>query len=150
MQAETKRVLPAAGIVISETTKGHPTMDDDQTIAAITALEAKLRAAMLASDVDALNELLDDDLVFTTPDGYVLSKAEDLSAHRDGQLRLKQLDVFDTQIRRIDTLFLTTTKATLAGQYGTMAFDGTYAYTRLWRPHGSTWRVVAGQAAKIG
>ncbi|WP_087691492.1 nuclear transport factor 2 family protein [Pandoraea sp. PE-S2R-1] len=131
-------------------------MDDNKTsadtaaITAITALEAELRAAMLASDVAALERLLDDDLVFTTPDGRVLTKQEDLTVHRDGQLHLKQLDFFDTQIRRIDTLYLTTTKATLAGQYGTMTFDGTFAYTRLWRPHGATWRVIAGQAAKIG
>ena len=44
---------------------------------AIEPSEIALRAAMLASDVEALDALLDDDLVFTVPTGQVISKEED-------------------------------------------------------------------------
>jgi len=112
--------------------------------------ENALRAAMLANDVAALAELLDDDLVFTGPDGRVLSKEDDLSAHRERLLRLDRLDIHETQAHRIGEMVLTTTQAALAGHFGSMAFEGVFAYTRLWRPSGGVWRVVAGHAAKIG
>ncbi|CAJ0811730.1 MULTISPECIES: nuclear transport factor 2 family protein [Ralstonia] len=122
-------------------------MDD---ISIIGQYEDALRAAMLANDIAALAELLDDDLVFTGPDGRVLSKADDLLAHREKLLRLDRLDIRETQTHRIGEMILTTTQAALAGHFGLMAFDGVFAYTRLWKQSGGRWRVVAGHGAKIG
>lgn len=122
-------------------------MDD---ISIIGQYEHALRAAMLANDVAALTELLDDDLVFTGPDGQVLSKEDDLSAHRETLLRLDRLDIHEMQTHRIGEMILTTTKAALAGHFGSMAFDGVFAYTRLWRQSDGRWRIAAGHAAKIG
>lgn len=115
----------------------------------IEQYEAALRLAMLANDVEALDEMLDDELVFTTPNGQVISKDEDLSAHRAKLLRLDRLDFHETQAHAIGEMILTTTKATLVGYFGAMAIHGTFAYTRLWRQSGARWRVVAGHAAKI-
>ncbi|RQR33202.1 nuclear transport factor 2 family protein [Burkholderia sp. Bp9142] len=118
--------------------------------AVIEPYEAALRAAMLANDVDALDALLDDDLIFTIPSGQVISKHDDLSAHRAKLLRLEALDRQETQANAISEMILTTTKAVLAGHFGGIAVNGTFAYTRLWRRSGSTWRVVAGHASQIG
>ncbi|AOK20936.1 DUF4440 domain-containing protein [Burkholderia cepacia] len=120
---------------------------DDVTI--IGKYEAALRTAMLANDVEALANLLDDDLVFTGPDGQVLSKPDDLSVHRDRLLRLDRLDLHGTAVHRIGEMILVTTKAALAGRFGATPFDGEFAYTRLWRQSGAVWRVVAGHAARI-
>ena len=122
-------------------------MDD---ISIIGQYEDALRAAMLSNDVAALAELLDDDLVFTGPDGRVLTKEDDLSAHREKLLRLDRLDIDETRAHCIGEMILTTTQAALAGYFGSMAFDGVFAYTRLWRRSGTVWRVVAGHADKIG
>lgn len=65
----------------------------DTVRAVIEPYEAALRAAMLANDVDTLDTLLDDDLVFTIPSGLVISKYDDLSAHRAKLLRLDTLDI---------------------------------------------------------
>ncbi|RKF38435.1 nuclear transport factor 2 family protein [Paraburkholderia fungorum] len=121
---------------------------DDVTF--INRYEAALRTAMLTNDVEALTELLDDDLVFTGPDGQLLSKEDDLSVHRARLLRLDQLDLYETRIHRIGEMIAVTTKATLSGHFGPTPFDGTFAYTRLWRQSGAYWRIVAGHAAKIG
>lgn len=104
---------------------------------------------MLSNDVEALTGLLDDDLVFTGPDGHVLLKEDDLSVHLNRLLRLDQLDLYETQIHRVGEMILVTTKATLTGQFGSTPFDGLCAYTRLWRQSGVHWRIVAGHAAKI-
>ncbi|VWC73699.1 cytochrome P450 [Burkholderia lata] len=116
---------------------------------AIEPSEAALRAAMLANDVEALDALLDDDLVFTVPTGQVISKEDDLAAHRAKLLRLDRLDVQGTRACAIGEMILTTTKATLAGHFDGAAFDGVFAYTRLWRQSPAGWRVVAGHASQV-
>ncbi|RQS32722.1 nuclear transport factor 2 family protein [Burkholderia sp. Bp8990] len=122
----------------------------DTVRAVIEPYETALRAAMLANDVDALDTLLDDELVFTVPSGQVISKHDDLSAHRAKLLRLDTLDIRETQAKAIGEMILTTTKAMLAGCFDGTAFNGTFAYTRLWRRSGSGWRVVAGHGSQIG
>jgi len=117
--------------------------------AVIEQYESALRTAMLANDVDALDVLLDDDLVFTTPNGQVISKDDDLSAHRARLLRLDTLDIDETQTHVIGEMILTITKATLVGHFGEVAINGTFVYTRLWRRSGMRWCVVAGHAASI-
>lgn len=122
-------------------------MDD---LATIGKHEEALRTAMLANDVNALGDLLDDELVFTGPDGQVLSKADDLSVHRERLLRLEQLEFYDTRFHRIGEMIAVTTKANLAGHFGSTPFQGAFAYTRLWKQFGAHWRIVAGHASKVG
>ncbi|WP_175675918.1 nuclear transport factor 2 family protein [Burkholderia ambifaria] len=123
-------------------------MDAVRTV--IEPYEAALRAAMLTNDVDALDALLDDDLIFTVPTGQVIAKHDDLSAHRAKLLRLDALDIQEMGTKMIGEMILTTTKAMLAGRFHGAAFNGMFAYTRLWRRLGSDWRVVAGHASQIG
>ena len=118
-------------------------MIDDQTVDDIATLEYKLRKAICASDIKTLDEMFDEVLVSTLPDGRVLSKADELSLHREGQARLRDLSAQDIRLYRIDALIMTTAIVYASGQYGTTTFSGKYTYTRLWRPHGSTWRLAA-------
>ncbi|ACA95817.1 MULTISPECIES: nuclear transport factor 2 family protein [Burkholderia cepacia complex] len=122
-------------------------MDAIRTV--IEPSETALRAAMLANDVEALDALLDDDLVFTVPTGQVISKEDDLAAHRAKLLRLDTLDVIEMRASAVDEMILTTTRAALAGRFDGAAFAGTFAYTRLWRRSGAHWRVVAGHASQV-
>jgi hypothetical protein len=116
----------------------------------IQAFEDRLASAMLAGDVAELGLLIDDALVFTGPDGNILSKSDDLAAHRNAVLQLKTLDRFDTAYRQIDEFICVTTKAHLSGTISGEAFSGTFAYTRLWRQCGEGWRVIVGHVAKVG
>jgi len=55
----------------------------------IVALEADLRRAQLTADVDALDRLIAEDLLFTGPDGELGTKTQDLAAHQSGVLRIR-------------------------------------------------------------
>lgn len=79
-------------------------MDAIRTV--IEPYETALRAAMLANDVEALDALLDDDLVFTVPTGQVISKEDDLSTHRAKLLRLDRLDFLETRACEIGEMIL--------------------------------------------
>lgn len=116
----------------------------------IEAFEDRLAAAMLAGDVSELDLLIDDDLLFTGPDGAVIDKVADLAAHRGRVLQLSQIERFNTVVRTAGELIVVATKARLSGEFAGAAFAGTFAYTRIWRPSRLGWRVIAGHAAQIG
>ncbi len=115
----------------------------------VKTCEAQLRLAMLSSDVEGLSALIDEGLVFTGPDGSVLGKAQDLSAHQSGQLKLERLDVLSCDLHPVENMVFTTTKAKLVGRFGDMRIDGIHAYTRLWSRASGQWQVVAGQVGRI-
>jgi hypothetical protein len=61
-------------------------------------VETAMQAAMLVSDVSALDLLISNDLVFIGPDGSQISKAADLAAHRTGTTRFERIDEIEREI----------------------------------------------------
>jgi ketosteroid isomerase-like protein len=112
--------------------------------------EEELRLAMLAGNVDALSDLIDDDLTFTDPGGNVLTKADDLAAHRTGALKVERLDIFDSKLHSVGSMVLVTTKAKLEGRFQETTFSGVFAYTRLWFLSNGRWRIRVGHCSTIG
>ena len=118
----------------------------------IVHAEAALRAAQLAGDVNALDALIHDDLLFTGPDGRLATKADDLAAHRDGVVR------FLTHTPRVLTarpvgpdVVVTSLRAHLTLIAGGANVDLPFCYTRVWARGESTgWRVVAGHVSAGG
>jgi ketosteroid isomerase-like protein len=135
----------------------HP-IDTDRMIAAvvgtvdaeIVALEAKLRAAQLAADVDALDALIADPLLFTGPDGQLGTKSQDLQAHRSGVVRFREHEPDELRMRRVSAdVVVTALRARLAVEVAGAVVRGTYRYTRVWAREGGTWRVVGGHVSAV-
>jgi ketosteroid isomerase-like protein len=116
---------------------------------AIETLEEKLRQAMLDSNVEMLDELIADDLVFTTPNGLIANKQMDLEAHRSGMQKFTKLEVFDRQIHDYNTFVVVTLKAELTGTTNEQSFAGTFCYTSIWQQRQDRWQVVAGHVSQI-
>ncbi|WP_062224385.1 nuclear transport factor 2 family protein [Aureimonas sp. D3] len=116
----------------------------------ILACEEKLRTAMIAGDVETLSELIDDDLVFTGPMGNVMTKEEDLEAHRSRVLCIQRLDLFETAFHPLHEIIVVTTKARLEAIYDQNPVSGTFAYTRIWHQDEHGWRISAGHCSRIG
>jgi ketosteroid isomerase-like protein len=116
----------------------------------IRDLEARLKQAMLASDVDALDALLADDLSFVDATGKLWSKADDLNGHRYGMQRIERLEVEEQRIRVHGTFAVTVTRVAIAGTFAGAPFAGSLRYTRTWGEIGGTWRVVAAQCGLVG
>ncbi|MBB5868678.1 ketosteroid isomerase-like protein [Allocatelliglobosispora scoriae] len=111
--------------------------------------ERRLQAAQLASDVEALDRLLDDRLIFTGgPDGAVYSKQDDLDGHRSGvqvmtKVQEEELTVL-TEGRTGVTWFLGTLEGTYAGE----AFAVRLRYTRTWLLDDDLgWRIIAAHSS---
>lgn len=111
--------------------------------------EAALRQAQLTNDVETLERLLDDELVFTGPDGAIYGKADDLHTHRERWLRLTRLAPSDERIQRFGRIAVVSVRMEMAGSFRGTPFAGPYRYTRVWcrRPDG--WRIVAGHVSAV-
>ena len=116
----------------------------------ILAAEEQLRLAMLSSDVDALNELLAPDLIFTNHLGQVLNKQDDLNAHQSGTLEIKELTPSEQQIRLSGEMAIVSVRMNLLGSYAGVVSNGDLRFTRVWAcsPKGA-WQVVAAHTSVV-
>lgn len=125
-----------------------PPGSDDAT-GELEQAELELQAAVLAGDADALAELLDDEVLYTGPDGSVVGKVADLEAHRSGLLDVRRFDVRSASARVIGDTGLTFIEADLAGTAGDQEFSAHLRYTRAWHLTDGSWRVVAAHASAV-
>jgi ketosteroid isomerase-like protein len=116
----------------------------------IVALEARIRAAQMSGDVDTLDALIGDELLFTGPDGQLATKAQDLEAHRSGAVRFRGHEPEELRVRRVGAnVIVSALRAVLSVEVGGSLVRGTYRYTRVWAREGDgSWRVVAGHASE--
>jgi ketosteroid isomerase-like protein len=113
----------------------------------IAALEDRLRMAMLRSDLEVLDALISDELLFVAPDGSVLGKAGDLELHRSGVQRISQLDFGELLVRMHGDTAVTSVAARVSGTFGGQDFSGRFQYLRTWARTRAGWQVVAGSAS---
>ena len=115
----------------------------------ILAGEAELREAMLANDVAALDRLIDDALVFTTLEGVVIGKQDDLDAHRARRLQLTRLEPSDQRVLRCGATAIVSVCMEIEGTWDGAPVGGALRYTRAWCERADGWRVVAGHMSTI-
>lgn len=115
----------------------------------ILTQEAELRAAMLTNDVEALDRLLDDELVFTALDGTVVGKQADLEAHRARRLRLTRIEPTDVRVVRCGAAVVVSVEVDHEGTWDGMPVGGRLRYTRVWCERPGGWRVVAGHMSAV-
>jgi len=109
----------------------------------ILKLEEQLVAAILNSDVEVLEELLHDQLVFVNHTGAILSKKEDLAPHISHDLKITGLAVSDRQLQLFgDTAVVVVTKE-IKGSYLNQPFESKLRFTRTWKLYEQDWKVIA-------
>jgi ketosteroid isomerase-like protein len=135
---------PSESGILSTVLRGNP---DDE----IVALEARLRDAQLSADVEVLDKLIHEDLLFTGPDGQLATKAQDLEAHSSGLVRFRSHEPKELRIRRVGgNVAVVALLAELVVEVAGSPSEGVYRYTRVWsRDNGRDWRVVAGHVSPV-
>lgn len=115
----------------------------------ILELEAALRAAQLGADVEALDRLISEELLFTGPDGRLATKAEDLEAYRSGAIRMREHAPEELRISRISAdVAVVALRTRLTVEVSGQLVSGVYRYTRIWgRKQGGPFRIVGGHVA---
>ncbi len=112
--------------------------------ARVIEYEEMLRSAMLSNNIELLEELLSDELIFVNHLGQWLSKEEDINVHRSKSLDIAGMEVLEQEIKLFQELAVTITKIALNGALATgESIGGEYSYTRVWKDVEGKLKVVS-------
>ena len=115
----------------------------------ILTCESELRNAQLTGDVAVLARLLDDELVFTAIDGTLASKADDLSLHRSGKLRITRMDPLDRRLLHLGATSVVSVRMDAEAVMDGVPVTAVLRYTRVWHKRPEGWRLVAGHMSVV-
>lgn len=126
-------------------------MKDSKEILEIVVSEEVLLVAIKESDLERLDHLLHEDLLFTNPMGQTLTKQMDLEGYRSGEMKVSHIGSQDQQINIIGDVAVVAVTIALEGTFGKHDLDGKYRYTRVWKNISGTssWQVIAGSCVLI-
>jgi hypothetical protein len=113
-----------------------------------TAAQARRFAAMCASDVDALDDLLAAELVYTHGNGVSETKAEFLDNLRRGRLRYRSIEHDPPGVLLFGEVAVLSgaAQAELITPAGETSFGMRYLEVQV--RHGDAWRLVAWQSTR--
>lgn len=110
----------------------------------ILAIENKLIDGIKSSDIEILDSVLHDELVFLAPNGQTITKQMDLASHKAGEMIVEKLD---PTFESITILGNTATVAVVYDTRGTMMgnpIEGNFRYLRVWQLFDDGLKVIAG------
>ena len=121
------------------------------TRAALKNAEERLREAILASDVDALDALLSDELVLVSAEGHVLHKEDDLELYRSGRMRVTRYDPSELAIVLHGAdVGVVVVRVQVAGELSQKPFASTFRFSRTYVREDSRWRIACSHASACG
>jgi len=116
----------------------------------ILEIEERLKIAMLQSDVSVLNELLADDLIFTNHLGHLMTKQDDLDAHKSNTLKINEITLTEQQIKIDSGLAIVIVKARIVGSFNGKQSENDFRFTRVWsKSVNKTWQVIVGHSSIV-
>ena len=116
----------------------------------IINVEERLRQAMLASDVDVLNELLAPEIIITSYLGELLGKQDDIAAHESGMIKIHELKPSEQHIKIYGEVAVVSVRMQLFGNYNGSPANGDFRFTRVWAVSLSgTWHIVAAHIGMV-
>lgn len=112
--------------------------------------EQELRQAMLDSNIEALDELIDQKLKFTIPNGQLITKEDDLENYRSGLQNITRLDIESLEVMSLGLdVTVSFVSVSLDGDFDSHSLAGRYKYIRIWQKIEGSFKVVAGQVCLI-
>ena len=112
-------------------------------------MEEALLSAMLSGNVEALDALLADELLFTDHTGRIVDKATDLEAHRSGMIKIDELKPSEQVIRDYGNVVYVSVLLSISGTFAGQPASGNFRFSRIWKCTGNSWQVVAGHSTLV-
>lgn len=110
----------------------------------VEEVEGRLIAAMKISNLDELEQLLHDDLIFITPDGKSVTKAMDLESHQTGTMIIDEFIPTIESIKLFDETGVVTLLVRASGKMLGQPLSGTFRYLRVWKQFEGSLKVIGG------
>lgn len=117
--------------------------------AKVIAADDRFFRSLVAGDIDALVNLLDDDFLLIDLTGALSSKSAMLNAIRSGALRFDGIDPQDQSVRFFDSTAIVTGRTQMKGQLGASPFTVGSRYTHVFVERDGNWTFVSAQGTPI-
>lgn len=115
----------------------------------IVGVENSLLEAIQNCNIEMLEELLHDDLLFILPNGQTITKVMDMDVYRSHNMAIESLVSRDQQINFIDDTAIVSVTIELKGKYFDHIIDGNFCYLRVWKLFTDKWKVIAGSGVSL-
>jgi ketosteroid isomerase-like protein len=115
----------------------------------LIAAEEDFSDALVREDWKAVEEVYADDLVFTSTDGSVTHKTEEVASVRSGDLKLESIKMADLNVQDLGHVAVVTGKIVEKGRYKTADVSGTYCFTDVWVKRNGRWQLVTGHETLV-
>jgi ketosteroid isomerase-like protein len=102
-------------------------------------------AAIKSNDVKTLEQIFADEFVYTTPDGEVRDKAQQLAFTRSGDLKFESAQSSDVKVRVYGKTAVMTGRFDAKGTFKGKNIDVRERYTAVWVKQNGRWQLVAEQ-----
>ncbi|MBC7912630.1 MAG: nuclear transport factor 2 family protein [Pyrinomonadaceae bacterium] len=127
-----------------ETSSNSLTIEEE-----ILICEQKLMEALLKGDIEVLDKLLHEELIFNIPTGQTITKSMDLENYRSGIMTVNEITASDRIINIIEDIATVAVTLHLKAQYADQCIDGRFRYLRVWKTFDNSWKVIAGSGFQI-
>lgn len=111
--------------------------------------EKRLLEALRNRDLEILDELLHDNLLFIIPNGQIITKPMDMEAYRSGNMNINAISSGEQVINLIDDTAVASAVIEIKGKYLDQLIDGKFRYMRVWKLFSGKWKVVAGSSIQL-
>lgn len=115
----------------------------------IIEYEEKLLQAFRQSDIEVLENLIHDDLIFNSPLGQIVDKEMDISTFKSEKTFIDTMDCIEREIRLFDDVALVSTVIYLKGSFMDFRVDGKARFFRTWKKFGDGWKVIGGASVTV-
>lgn len=142
----------ASAVLASLFALGHyaqPAAAGSKAYRELIRLNSEYDAALVAGDAVVLDRLYADDFVYTTFDGTMRSKAQQLDFTRSGILKLSSGASDNVRIRVYGKTAVMTGRFRARGTFDGKPLEVNERYTAVWIKMKGRWRLVAEQGNEI-
>ena len=110
--------------------------------------KARVRA-LIEADLETLDQIVADDLTFTTPHGTVLTKQMVFDSLRSGKMNVACMDVEDVVVREYGDMAILTYRTDTRYTDNDTLVDGSVRSTTVYLRLDGSWKLVAAQQSMI-
>lgn len=143
-------LLASASFAEQERERGgtEATLDTDAKQEVMKVMRRYVHA-YAQNNVAALDRILAEDFVFISSRGIMVTKAQELSDIRSGQMKTKSASVDELEVRVRGNAAVVTGRATLKGVWHGQDFSGHYRVTATWVREAANWRLLAEHTSRL-
>lgn len=115
----------------------------------IIECEKRLLAAFKNNDIEVVEELLHDNLLFNIPNGQTITKEMDIANLRSGVMEIIEISISEQQICVTDDIATVAVTMYVRANLSNNLIESKFRYLRVWKFANNSWKVIAGSRFQI-